>query len=71
MSMMEVRLFELSCKGDRLDEINAEAVFNQQAKAAERRQAFRKLIKRLIAALRGKRTTAGVQPGAVVLSPQR
>ena len=52
--MTEVRLFELACKGDRLDEINAEEVFNRQAKAAARRRALLRLVKRLIAALRGK-----------------
>lgn len=54
--MTEVRLFQLACKGDRLDEINAEEVFNQQAKDAARRRALLKLIKRVIAAL-GRRTT--------------
>ena len=52
--MTEVRLFELACKGDRLDEINAEEIFNRQAKAAARRRALLRLVKRLIAALRGK-----------------
>jgi hypothetical protein len=69
--MIEVRLFEVSCKGDRLDEINAEAVLNRQAKAAERQQAFLRLIKRLIATLRSKQATAKVEPGEVVLLPQR
>jgi len=55
MAMTEVRLFQLACKGDRLDEINAEEVFNQQAKAAARRRALLKLIKRLIMALKSKR----------------
>jgi len=71
MSMIEVRLFELSCKGERLDEINAEEVLNRQAKAAERRQAFRKLIKRWRTVLVSKRTTAKADATEVALSPQR
>lgn len=71
MSMIEVRLFELACKGDRLDEINAEEVFNRQAKAAERRQAFRNLIKRLVTALGRKPTTPAVDTPEVVLSTRR
>lgn len=55
MNMVEVRLFEMACKGDRLDEINAEEVFNQQAKAAARRRALLKLIRRVITALAGKK----------------
>lgn len=54
--MTEVRLFELACKGDRLDAMNAEEVFNRQARAAARRRALLRLVKRLIAALRGRPT---------------
>ena len=69
--MTEVRLFELACKGDRLDEINAEEVFNRQARAAEQRRALLRLIKRVIAALGRKPTTAVVDSPPVVLSTQR
>lgn len=40
MSMVEVRLFELQCKGDRLDEINAEEIFARRAVGHARRQAL-------------------------------
>ena len=69
--MTEVRLFDLACKGDRLDEINAEEVFNRQARAAEQRRALLRLIKRVIAALGRKPTTAVVDSPPVVLSTQR
>lgn len=71
MAMTEVRLFQLACKGDRLDEINAEEVFNQQAKAAARRRALLKLIKRVIAMLGRKSTTTVVDGTEVVFSTQR
>ncbi|MCE7981374.1 MAG: hypothetical protein DYG89_09300 [Caldilinea sp. CFX5] len=68
--MTEVRLFELACKGDRLDEINAEEVFNRQAKAATRRRALLKLIKRVIAAL-GRKSTVLAGDGSVVTMSTR
>ena len=41
MDMIQIHLFEMALKGDRLDEINAEEVLNRhaaaQAKARERR----------------------------------
>jgi hypothetical protein len=69
--MTEVRLFELACKGDRLDEINAEEVFNRQARAAEQRRALLRLIRRVIAALGRKPTMAVADGPPVILSTQR
>lgn len=66
MNMVEVRLFELACKGERLDEINAEELFNQQAKAAARRRALLKLIKRVISALHTKRAPVVDGPEALL-----
>lgn len=71
MSMNEVRLLELALKGERLDELNAEEVLNRRAKAAERRQAFFLLLKRLGTALGRKSTPPVVESPEVVLSPQR
>ncbi len=33
MNIIEARLFELACKGDRLDEINAEEILDRRAAA--------------------------------------
>jgi hypothetical protein len=41
MNIIEVRLFELACKGERLDEINAEEILNQRAAAQARTRALR------------------------------
>lgn len=71
MSMIEVRLFELSRKGERLDELNAEEVFNRQAKAAARRQAFRTLVNRLGTRFGKTNTTARAEHSGAILSPQR
>lgn len=71
MGMTEVRLFELACKGDRLDEINAEEVFNRQAQAAAQRRALLKLIKRVIAALGRKAMPAVEDAPEALLSAQR
>ena len=39
MHIIEVRLFELACKGDRLDEINAEEVLDRRAAAQAKARA--------------------------------
>lgn len=40
MSIIEVRLFELQCKGDHLDEVNAEEILTRRAIGHARRQAL-------------------------------
>lgn len=67
MSMTEVRLLELTLKGDRLDEINAEEVLNRRARAAERRQALLNLVKRLAAALARKPMAPMTEKPEIVL----
>lgn len=47
MSMVEVRLFELACKGDRLDEINAEEALAAKARRQERRHRVASWLQRL------------------------
>jgi len=45
--MIEVRLFELACKGDRLDEINAEEILDRRAAAQAKARARWHYIRRL------------------------
>jgi hypothetical protein len=65
--MIEVRLFELRMKGDRLDEINAEEVLNRQAMMQARisvlRHGFHHLSRRLTVWL--------AKPHAATMAPFR
>ena len=47
MNIIEVYLFELALKGDRLDEINAEEVLNRRAAAQAKANARRRYLRRL------------------------
>jgi hypothetical protein len=47
MNIIEVRLFELACKGDRLDEINAEEILERRAAAQARASARWRYVRRL------------------------
>ena len=47
MNIIEVRLFELALKGDRLDEINAEEILDRRAAAQAKASARCLYIRRL------------------------
>lgn len=65
--MIEVRLFELQLKGDRLDEINAEAVLNHQAATQARIKVLRHGLHQLSRWL----ATWLAKPPAAMMAPVR
>ena len=49
MNIVEVRLFEMQIKGERLDEINAEETLNRLAAGRKRRAQIGKMLRRFAA----------------------
>ena len=65
MSIIEVHLFEMALKGDRLDEINAEEVLNRRAAAQAKARARSLYLRRCVQKL----ATWAMQPQTATGTP--